>query len=290
MTVRLDETRIRAAENLPTHTVGTLKASLAERYLGELGVTDIKTYDNQAHPYMDLLLGRLDAVVMDTPIALYYAYGQQFHNVELASTKFPIAIGIRKDDTEASRRVECRPSTNEDGRNSKDHLSALGPLQLFDRRLLRRPQPGHQLQMRIDTGITSMRFKRSGHSRRTTATVPVVRAALASRRPGHAGDFYRGHGGRHQFRSDAGLVRVFGSRWLAWPAVAFIEVIRGTPLLIQLFIIFYGLPSLGIRLTPLWAAILGLGTELCGVRSRELSRGHPVRFREASWMRRWRWA
>src|SRR5688572_12041930 len=54
MTVRLDETRIRAVENLPTHTVGTLKASLAERYLGELGVTDIKTYDNQAHPYMDL--------------------------------------------------------------------------------------------------------------------------------------------------------------------------------------------------------------------------------------------
>ena len=79
--------------------MGTLKASLAERYLRELGVTDIKTYDNQAHPYMDLVLGRLDAVVMDTPIALYYAYGQQFQNVELASTRFPIAIGIRKDDT-----------------------------------------------------------------------------------------------------------------------------------------------------------------------------------------------
>ena len=55
------------------------------------------------------------------------------------------------------------------------------------------------------------------------------------------------------------LVRVFGNRWAAWPAVAFIEVIRGTPLLIQLFIIFYGLPSLGVRLTPLWAAVLGLG-------------------------------
>jgi len=36
-------------------------------------------------------------------------------------------------------------------------------------------------------------------------------------------------------------------------------VIRGTPLLIQLFIIFYGLPSLGIRLSPLWAAVIGLG-------------------------------
>src|SRR5262245_29635764 len=99
MTVRLDETRIRVPEDLPGRTVGTLKASLAERYLQELGVTDVRTYDNQAHPYIDLLLGRIDAVVMDTPIALYYAYGQQFHNVELPSTKFPIAIGIRKDDT-----------------------------------------------------------------------------------------------------------------------------------------------------------------------------------------------
>src|SRR5262245_18982980 len=99
MTIRLDETRIRASEDLPTHTVGTLKASLAERYLQELGVIEIKTYDNQAHPYIDLVLGRLDAVVMDTPIALYYAYGQQFHNIELPSTRFPIAIGIRKADT-----------------------------------------------------------------------------------------------------------------------------------------------------------------------------------------------
>src|SRR5262245_50147441 len=99
ITVRLDETRIRIPEDLPTRTVGTLKASLAERYLQELGVTDVRTYDNQAHPYIDLLLGRIDAVVMDTPIALYYAYGDRFHNTELPSTKFPIAIGIRKDDT-----------------------------------------------------------------------------------------------------------------------------------------------------------------------------------------------
>jgi His/Glu/Gln/Arg/opine family amino acid ABC transporter permease subunit len=55
------------------------------------------------------------------------------------------------------------------------------------------------------------------------------------------------------------IVRVFGNRLVAWPAIAFIEVIRGTPLLIQLFIIFYGLPSLGVRLTPFWAAVIGLG-------------------------------
>src|SRR4030095_13699871 len=55
------------------------------------------------------------------------------------------------------------------------------------------------------------------------------------------------------------IFRVFGNPLVSWPAVAFIEVIRGTPLLIQLFIIFYGLPSLGVRLAPFWAAVIGLG-------------------------------
>src|SRR3989475_12649749 len=40
---------------------------------------------------------------------------------------------------------------------------------------------------------------------------------------------------------------------------AYIEVVRGTPLLIQLYLIFYGLPNIGIRLTPFFAAVFGLG-------------------------------
>jgi polar amino acid transport system substrate-binding protein len=55
------------------------------------------------------------------------------------------------------------------------------------------------------------------------------------------------------------VLRVFGPRAVAWLVIAFIEVIRGTPLLIQLFIIFYGLPAVGIRFSPLWAAVIGLG-------------------------------
>src|SRR5205085_1301130 len=55
------------------------------------------------------------------------------------------------------------------------------------------------------------------------------------------------------------VLRVFGPPAIAWPVIAFIEVIRGTPLLIQLFIIFYGLPSIGIKFSPLWAAVVGLG-------------------------------
>jgi polar amino acid transport system substrate-binding protein len=42
-------------------------------------------------------------------------------------------------------------------------------------------------------------------------------------------------------------------------AVAYIEIIRGTPLLVQLLLIFYGLPNIGIRLDPFVAGVIGLG-------------------------------
>jgi polar amino acid transport system substrate-binding protein len=37
-----------------------------------------------------------------------------------------------------------------------------------------------------------------------------------------------------------------------------VEFLRGTPLLMQLFVIFFMFPSIGIRLDPFWAAVLGL--------------------------------
>ena len=55
------------------------------------------------------------------------------------------------------------------------------------------------------------------------------------------------------------LTRLYGPRWLAAPAIAYIEIFRGTPLLVQLFIVYYGLPAFGILLDNLPAAILTLG-------------------------------
>ena len=54
------------------------------------------------------------------------------------------------------------------------------------------------------------------------------------------------------------LGRVYGNRLISWICIGYIEIIRGTPLLVQLFILYFGLPSFGIRLTPLEAAIIGL--------------------------------
>jgi len=258
MTVRLDETRIRTPENLPTRTVGTLKASLAERYLHEIGVTDVKTYDNQAHPYIDLILGRLDAVVMDTPIALYYAYGEQFHNVELPSTKFPIAIGLRKDDGALLKAVnEALAEMRTDGTlksiyqqwnlynsSTADYFGDNSPISNASadryREYLAAVQTERTVGEQLKQYLSFVPLLLRGAL--VTLEISITSMTLAV-----------------LLGLMLAIIRVFGNRLVAWPAVAFIEVIRGTPLLIQLFIIFYGLPSLGIRLTPFWAAVIGLG-------------------------------
>jgi His/Glu/Gln/Arg/opine family amino acid ABC transporter permease subunit len=54
------------------------------------------------------------------------------------------------------------------------------------------------------------------------------------------------------------LARLYGPRWLAWTVVAYVEVIRGTPLLLQLIYIYYVLPELGIRLDAFSASVVGL--------------------------------
>jgi polar amino acid transport system substrate-binding protein len=55
------------------------------------------------------------------------------------------------------------------------------------------------------------------------------------------------------------LARKYGSAVLRWLAVAYIEFFRGTPLLIQLTMVYFGLPELGIRLDPFTAGVIALG-------------------------------
>ncbi len=49
------------------------------------------------------------------------------------------------------------------------------------------------------------------------------------------------------------LMRLSGRWWLAWPAKAYIYFFRGTPILIQIFIIYYGLPQFdAVRHSMVW--------------------------------------
>jgi cystine transport system permease protein len=53
------------------------------------------------------------------------------------------------------------------------------------------------------------------------------------------------------------MMRLSRSPLLRWPAGVYVSAIRGTPLLVQLFLIYYGLPQFGVELPPLVAAGIG---------------------------------
>ncbi|WP_442594566.1 amino acid ABC transporter permease [Parapusillimonas sp. JC17] len=54
------------------------------------------------------------------------------------------------------------------------------------------------------------------------------------------------------------VARIIPSRWSQVPATVYVSMMRGTPLLVQVFIIYYGLPSIGISFEPLTAGVLAL--------------------------------
>lgn len=66
-------------------------------------------------------------------------------------------------------------------------------------------------------------------------------------------------------------VRALGPAWLKPVVAAYVELIRNTPFLIQLFFIFFGLPSLGLQLGELQAANLAMVVNL-GAYSSEIIR------------------
>jgi polar amino acid transport system permease protein len=57
----------------------------------------------------------------------------------------------------------------------------------------------------------------------------------------------------------AALMRLSARPWLRVPAAAYIWLMRGTPVLVQLIVIYTGLPQLGLRMNVIEAAIIGLG-------------------------------
>jgi len=66
--------------------------------------------------------------------------------------------------------------------------------------------------------------------------------------------------------------RGFGRlRWLSALVGAYVELMRNTPFLIQLFFVFFGLPSLGVKLTELEAAVIAMVLNL-GAYSTEIIR------------------
>ena len=258
LTIRADDARIHGADDLRGLTAGVLRVTFAERYVQSLGNVTIRSYDGQVQQFIDLALGRLDAVVMDTPVASYYATGPQVRNFEIPAARMAFGIGIRKNDEELLHQINTAlEAMRRDGTLRKIYtdwgIYNAATAQAFGdnepvandhatryREYLDAIRTEHSFKERLNDYKRYLPLLLQG----ALVTLEISAAAMAM---------------AISLGLSLAVARVFAPRGVAWPIVGFIEVVRGTPLLIQLFIIFYGLPSIGIRFSPLWAAVIGLG-------------------------------
>jgi cystine transport system permease protein len=93
-----------------------------------------------------------------------------------------------------------------------------------------------------------------------TSLWPIVRGALIGTIPLALASFALGLA----LALVVALMRLSPIRILSGIARAYVSVIRGTPLLVQLFVIFFGLPSIGVTINPWPSAIIAFSLNVGG--------------------------
>ncbi|WP_301110147.1 amino acid ABC transporter permease [Sporosarcina sp.] len=78
------------------------------------------------------------------------------------------------------------------------------------------------------------------------------------------------------------LARISSSKVLRGIARIYVSIIRGTPLLVQLFIIFYGLPTMGIVIDPFPSAVIGFSLNV-GAYASEIIRAAILSIPKGQW-------
>ncbi|HEX9174293.1 MAG TPA: amino acid ABC transporter permease [Telluria sp.] len=78
------------------------------------------------------------------------------------------------------------------------------------------------------------------------------------------------------------LMRIAPLALLRWPAALYVSALRGTPLLMQIFVIYYGLPSIGIEFDPVTAGVLALSLN-AGAYLSESLRGAIASIGQGQW-------
>jgi polar amino acid transport system substrate-binding protein len=236
---------LRTLADLRGRRIGTLNQTVAQDLL-QAQQAELVLYEGQQEPYMDLSRGRVEGVLLDHVIADRYGCGQP----GLACVKQDLArgtyvIGMRPADIELAAHVDHALSRlSESGELRK----ILAHWRLWDAR---------QEELGTRALVTS-----------ALATQPMVpnESALSA---AQLGLFFRGalitilisvcaFGLALPLGVLLAVTRSHGGRVSRFLATAYVELFRGTPVLLQLYVLYYGLSSV-VRLGPIQAAILGLG-------------------------------
>ena len=265
LTVRAaDGDRFRTLADLRGRRVATLGATLAYDLLvkaqGEYDIEPV-TYEDDVHPYSDLALGRVDAVVLDYVLA---ERGVR-RNPGLVNQQTDLGVGHYVGVLAASE-VALRDRIDEILRAAMRD----GRLEAIFRRweMWNADQP--RLHARVITGADTVPTSAAATLDPWDATQRYLPALLRA-----AGVTVVLSCVSMMLAVALGVLiasgRVYGSRPLQIGLTAYVEIIRGTPLLLQLFVLYFGLAPF-VQLPAFVAGIVGLGLNYAAYES-EIYRG-----------------
>jgi polar amino acid transport system substrate-binding protein len=271
LTVRAGS-RYASLNDLKGKRVGTLNQTVAHDLLKTAPVEAV-LYEGQQEPYLDLVQGRTEAVLLDHVIADRYGCVQK----ELRCLPDDVArghyvLGIGKADAELQQAIDTALA----------HLQQTGELQriltgwkLWDARQAPPPAPqaAPQASQTALAGVQAApqaprpepeaeparRFGKNQlvlflQGALVTLIVSVLSFALAS-----------------PLGMALATLRLYGGSFARRAAAAYVELFRGTPLLLQLYVLYFGVADF-VRLSPMTAAVLGLALNY-GAYEAEVYRG-----------------
>ena len=265
-----DAGRLRGLAALGGRRVGTLGGTIAyevllraERKFGLQAVS----YDDDVHPYSDLLLGRLDAVLLDNVLAERRRRMMPGITVQPDAVAVSHYVGVL-----AARNASLRDAANEvlraamrDGTLERifrkwnvwnDDQPAL-----YNRLLARQPVPPVSgLDETIGVAAISHwdAVRKYLPSLVKAAGVTLILSCVSMAVAVVLGVLIASG-------------RVYGNGITSWALTGYVELMRGTPILLQLFVIYYGLAAV-IRLPAFLAALVGLALNYAAYES-EIYRG-----------------
>lgn len=261
--------KFRTLADLEGKRVGTLNQTVAHDIL-KASPVEVVLYEGQQEPYMDLAKGRTDAVLLDHVIADRYGCVLP----ELRCLPDDIArghyvLGLGKDAAALQGAVD-------------QALAALQQSGELERILMRwKLWDARQKPAEAGTPANAAAVP-SALATLPVATSPVAAAPARHFGAGHALLFLKGalvtlliSVLSFAIASPLGIalasLRLYTGRPGRWLAAGYVEVFRGTPLLLQLYVLYFGLADV-VRLDPMTAAVLGLALNY-GAYEAEVYRG-----------------
>jgi polar amino acid transport system substrate-binding protein len=238
---------LRAPAGKPRKSVGVLRDSASQRYVDQkFGESiELKAYPEMINVLGMVEQGRLDATIQDAPVAGYY--GKDFpglHNVgtpegpgyyvalvrhgdDRLRLRLNEGILLAMKDGTMRRIYEKHGVWNDDQKDLTEVAKNWPPaVEAAPSRWTNFP---HSVWLLLLASWTTIEL--------SFASMPIaILIGLL-----------------------VAIGRLYGPRWLAIPLEAYVELLRGTPLLLQLFVIYYVLPSfVGVKIPAFTAGVLGL--------------------------------